>query len=250
MIPSLVADIGNTRIKLGLCSANTVVDTAAVPADNQETWREVLHRWRIQAPASCILTGVHPARRDRLAEWLREQGLHVKLLKYARDLPIRVCLAEPDKVGIDRLLDAVAARSRTNHRPAIVIDAGSAVTVDLVDEAGVFRGGAIFPGMRMMALGLHQYTALLPEIETPAAPPDVPGGSTSAAMAAGIFWSVAGGIEKLVEQMSNTLPSRPKLFLTGGDAALLHPVLRPEMELWPAMTLEGIRLAAAGLSVP
>jgi type III pantothenate kinase len=144
----------------------------------------------------------------------------------------------------------VAARSRTNHEPVIIIDAGSAVTVDLVDEEGAFQGGAILPGMRVMANGLHSYTALLPQIETPAKPPDVLGTSTIAAMEAGIFWSVAGGIEKLIEQISRELRGPPRVFLTGGDAPLLRTVLQSDVELWPSMTLEGIRLSAANLPAP
>ena len=92
----------------------------------------------------------------------------MRVLQYAGELPLRVELEKPDHVGIDRLLDAVAVNSRRAPGvPAVIIDAGSAVTVDLVDGAGAFRGGAILPGLRLMAKSLHDYTALLPLIELP-----------------------------------------------------------------------------------
>jgi type III pantothenate kinase len=163
-------------------------------------------------------------------------------------LPLQVRLEKPDYVGIDRLLDAVAANSR---RPAgtsaVIVDAGSAVTVDALDENGAFVGGAILPGLRLMAATLHEHTALLPQIDVPRHPPSSPGKSTIAAMEAGIFWAVAGGIRALIEQYAAAASAPPRVFLTGGDGPVLQTVL-PEAQLWPTMTLEGIRLSAEALA--
>jgi type III pantothenate kinase len=162
-------------------------------------------------------------------------------------LPLRVLLERPDHVGIDRLFDAVAANSRRPAgTPAVVVDAGSAVTVDWLDETGAFRGGAILPGLRLMAQALHDYTALLPLIEPPRDIPPLPGTATPPAVAAGIFWAVVGGIEVLIRRYAEGAGVRPDAFLTGGDAPVLHRAL-PRLHLWPAMTLEGIRLTAEAL---
>ncbi|HJT75951.1 MAG TPA: hypothetical protein VJ739_02020, partial [Gemmataceae bacterium] len=83
---------------------------------------------------------------------------------------------------------------------------------------------------------------LLPLIDTPAAPPSLPGTSTPEAMAAGVFWAVVGGIRALTEEYAARTSARPEVFLTGGDAPLLHATLDPAAQLWPTMTLEGIRL--------
>ena len=242
--PDLVVDVGNSRIKWGRCAGGRIADTAALPADAPEAWGAQLAVWGLGGPLSWAVTGVHPARRDALADWARRRGDAVEVVGEAR-LPLRVRLEHPQRVGIDRLLDAVAANSR--RRPgvhAVVVDAGSAVTVDWLDRDGAFAGGAILPGLRLMALGLHEYTALLPLIEVSSVPP-VPGTSTPAAMAAGIFWAVAGGVRALVEQLASQAGTRPDVFLTGGDGPLLHPALGPDVQLWPAMTLEGIRLSVA-----
>ena len=61
-----------------------------------------------------------------------------------------------------------------------------------------------------------------------------------------IFWAVAGGVRALIEQLAARAGARPDVFLTGGDGPLLHPALGPDVQLWPAMTLEGIRLSVAG----
>lgn len=98
-----------------------------------------------------------------------------------------------------------------------------------------------------MALALHQYTALLPLIETPRKLPSLPGTSTRAAMAAGIVWATGGGIKSLIEQYSRLTAVPPHLFLTGGDGPLLRRMFDSTVEHLPDLTLEGIRLTAESL---
>src|SRR5262249_29792757 len=151
------------------------------------------------------------------------------------------------KVGMDRILNAVAAKNRVQRdRSIIIIDAGSAVTVDWVDDTGTFRGGAIFPGLALMAKALHDYTALLPQVRYPEPNPRLPGTNTRAAIEAGIYWAVAGGIRALVRRLrlSSLAGLHPVVFLTGGDASLMESVMDTSVHVWPEMTLEGIRLAA------
>src|SRR5262249_23797237 len=148
----------------------------------------------------------------------------VAVVNDPRLLPLEVRLSHPERVGIDRLLNAVALRKRLPFpAPAVLVDAGSAVTVDWVDATGAFCGGAIFPGMRLMARALHDYTALLPEIATPMSAPALPGTTTPDAMSAGIYWATAGGIRSLCQQLGRLAGEggRPRIFLTGGDAPAL-----------------------------
>jgi type III pantothenate kinase len=245
--PDLVVDVGNTRVKWGRCAADRITETASLPADADASWQEQLARWGLTGPLRWAVTGVHPRRRDGVAAWARQRGDAVRILDAPEDLPLRVLLEQPQRVGVDRLLDAVAANSRRRPgTPAVIVDAGSAVTVDWVDENGAFAGGAILPGLRLLTLALHEHTALLPLIEVPPGPPALPGTSTPAAMAAGVFWAAAGGIRALIGELTARAGSRPDVFLTGGDGPVLHAALGPEVQHWPAMTLEGIRLASLG----
>jgi type III pantothenate kinase len=247
MTPDVVVDVGNTAIKWGRCADGHVTETCSLPPDSAPAWREQAATWRLTSPTIWVVTGVHPQRRSAFAEFAGQRGDIVHVLSAASSLPLRVALEKPDHVGIDRLLDAVAANScRCLASPAVVIDAGSAVTVDWLDEEGVYRGGAILPGFRLMAAALHEHTALLPPITPPRAAPGLPGTSTIAAMSAGIFWAVAGGVRALIEQYAAGAKRTPQLFLTGGDGPVLHTIL-PEAEPWPTMTLEGIRLSAEAL---
>jgi type III pantothenate kinase len=248
MTPHVVVDVGNTRIKWGRCSPDAVVESASLPPDDPAAWQEQLERWSLPSGSRWVLAGVHPARRERLADWLRQRGESVRVVKQPAELPLRTLLAEPEKAGIDRLLDAVAAnRRREPDHAAVIVDAGSAVTVDCVDETGAFAGGAILPGLRLMAKSLHDYTALLPQFEPPREVPIFPATGTLAAMETGIFWAVAGGAGAMIRRLQTQGVTRLTVFLTGGDAPLLHHVF-PTAVLWPAMTLDGLRWTAETLS--
>jgi type III pantothenate kinase len=247
MKPALVVDVGNSRIKWGLCRDSG--PSVSLPPDDPIAWQQQIDAWKLTGRLDWAVSGVHPHRRDRLMEWIKERGDAVVLVDDWRSLPLPVRLDHPEKVGIDRLLNAVAVKERLRGSssegiPAVIVDAGSAVTVDWLDDSGAFSGGAIFPGVRLMAHALHDYTALLPLIEIAGPVPPLPGLSTPAAMQAGIFWAVAGGIRSVIKQLAARAPMFPALFLTGGDAALLQTALDPGFLLWPGMTLEGIRIAA------
>jgi type III pantothenate kinase len=251
MTPDVVADVGNSRIKWGLCVGGSVRATCALPPEEPAVWEQQRQRWDLTEDCQWVVTGVHPPRRGQFVAWLRQCGQRLQVLDKPEDLPLRVSVARPEQVGVDRLLDAVAANSRRPAGvPAVIIDAGSAVTVDLVDAGGAFAGGAIVPGLRLMAQALHDYTALLPLIEPPLpegrASPPLPGTTTTTAIEAGIFWAVAGGVEAILREYRRHGGCSVEVFLTGGDGAALQAIL-PFAHLWPAMTLEGIRLSAEAL---
>jgi type III pantothenate kinase len=247
MKPDVVADVGNSRIKWGLCRGGAIQKSCSLPADGIAAWLEKIKEWQLTGSLRWAVAGVHPTRRDHLIGWLHQRGDSVVVVDDPRDIPLRVDLPRPDHVGVDRLLDAVAANSRrTPGQPAAIVDAGSAITVDRLDETGTFLGGAILPGMRLMAEALHAHTALLPMVETPRRIPHFLGKDTRTAIEAGLFWGAYGGIERILREYSLFGGPTLKVFFTGGDSLLFKPAF-PEAEFWPEMTLEGIRLSAEAL---
>jgi type III pantothenate kinase len=251
----VVVDVGNTRIKWGRCLEGAVVERVSLSPDNM-AWQKQLKEWGISEKLHWALSGVYPTSRDRLAAWLDEHGHQVTLIKDHEQLSLLIDVQYRERVGIDRLLNAVAALSRVgNPQPSIIVDAGSAVTVDWVSEKGVFQGGAIFPGFRLMSRSLKFDTAQLPLVHVTETNPRLPGKNTEMAIQAGIFWAVAGGIKALIRQLVARHGSTDrKIFLTGGDAGLLAPVMDTDVVYWPEMTLEGLRIAAeqytGGLTPP
>jgi type III pantothenate kinase len=236
----IVADIGNSRIKWGRSSAGAIDAHVSLPSDDSEAWSRQWDAWQL-TDAAWAVASVAPPTRDRFVQWLQSRSTNVRIVESFRDIPVEVAVERPDKVGLDRLLNAAAANARRGaEQNALIIDAGSAVTVDHIDRQGVFRGGAIFPGLRLMSSALHDYTAQLPLVDVRGRRPP-PGTETSAAIETGVLHAVVGGIDRLLDDMRQ---GSDIVFFTGGDAALLAPHLKTPTTIWPEMTLEGIRLAA------
>ncbi len=229
-----VADIGNTRIKIAEHSEAGLLQPEAVPLE--------FRREGLKEPTGWIIAGTNPQVRDRFADHLRCDGHKVSIIDDYRSLPLAVQVDAPQKVGIDRLLNAVALLKKIpSGTPFAIVDAGSAITVDFVDADHVFRGGAIMPGYRLMAKALNDYTARLPFITSfPEREPALPATNTIDAINAGLHFAVHGGINAIIERLAQSF-GQLKVFIAGGDAPLLKKLdCRPEMA-GPFLTLEGIR---------
>jgi len=249
MTPDVVVDIGNTRMKWGRCEAGRVADVIRLPLDDAAAWDSELAKLPLPRPFArkWAVASVNPAAHHRFARWSANHG-ETAIFENYKQLPIRVNVDEPAKVGIDRLLGAIAAaRLSPAATPAITVDIGTAVTVNLIDREGVFQGGAIFPGPRLMARSLHDFTAKLPLIEPAIPSTPLPGKNTKDAILHGIEEALVGGIHALVSQYADLDSQPPWLFLTGGAHHLLgnySSLCVVTMTSVPTLTLEGIRIAA------
>jgi type III pantothenate kinase len=155
--------------------------------------------------------------------------------------PIRTTLPEPEKVGIDRLCAAGAAYGRL-AQACVVVDLGTAVTIDCVDDEGIFRGGVILPGTRMQAAALHRATAQLPEV-TLREPDWVFGRNTEEAIIGGIVYGLRGAIRERVEAYATELGQWPLVVFTGGDAPLMKMDEGFVQAIVPGLCLVGIARA-------
>lgn len=252
MRPDVVVDIGNTRVKWGRCARGAVAEAAALPPGDPAAWAAQAEAWGLGRGTRWAVGGVNPPVAEAVVRWAEAAGGACHWFRRPSELPITLAVDEPDAVGIDRVFGALAARSLAPPgTPAVTVDVGTAVTVNLVDAAGVFRGGAIFPGPRLMAVALHQYTAKLPLVEVAA--PDLrgePARNTAAAIRQGIYDAIGGGVYGLVGAYAGFSGAEPWLFVTGGGAGLLEgfssPAVAHEVRE-PALNLIGLRLAAEAL---
>jgi type III pantothenate kinase len=258
----LLADVGNTRIKLAVFEDHGVgagprrlprvgrrqdlMSRDFRPA-NLETWLAGV----APGPAVMLVASVHEAAAVRLeaavAEVSATRHRAVRQRRIAHgDLPLEVSVAEPHRVGIDRLAGAAAAAlAKDPGRPAVVVDCGTATTVNLVSAAGAFLGGAILPGPALMARALAEGTSRLPEVAAldHAPPPPLPGRSTQEAIAAGIGWGIRGAVARLVAEARRSFAEEPQVILTGGSAGIVRDCLPDALEL-PDLVLAGIAVAA------
>jgi len=255
MTPTLLAvDIGNARMKVGLFASfagDALPEPArTLPLDGETPQFDRLTSWlndMADRKLPWFLASVNRPGASRLIQWLREHrpGDTVTLLS-AGDLPLTVRLKRPDMAGIDRLVDAVAAnRLREHGRAAVIVDVGTAITVDLVSADGAFLGGSILPGLAISARALNEFTDLLPLVdisELSESPPAL-GTTTEDALRSGLFWGTLGAIRQLIEQLARDAGACPQVFLTGGAGSAVAQLLGPDAQYVPHLTLAGIALS-------
>ena len=253
--PLIAVDIGNSRIKFGLFSGQGAnaglpepertfdIQPQIDPLDGLESWLGAEGVTNV----SWWIGSVHRRAASRLVDWLRDHGAQDITLLASVDLPLVISLPRPDMVGIDRLLGAMAAnRLRPANTAAVVVDLGTAITVDMVSAEGAFLGGAILPGIGLASRALHEFTDLLPlmDMQSLAEPPAPLGTNTVEAMKSGIYWGAVGGVRHLIGLLSAGVSPAPRVFLTGGAAPSVAKLISTEAVYVPNLVLSGIALAA------
>lgn len=252
-LPSLLlVSVGNTRTRFARNDRDDVQPAEAIP--NAELPRLLAELRAAAADRRVMLASVNDPVADQVQAALEQAGGVVVRLGRTGGLPIPMehALEHPVTVGQDRLLSALGAYSRS-EQACVVIDAGTAVTVDFVDGVGVFQGGAIAPGVRMMLRAMHEHTAALPEVElSPSLLPaegGVPfGRSTPQAMTIGAVNAVRGLAHTLIDRYAEFYEAYPRVIATGGDAALLFDNDPLVEHIVPDLTLVGM-LAACRIAL-
>lgn len=247
-------DIGNTNIRVGrivdgLLNVRVIPNRfGKTPADvdlqNQQFVEKELVSWLNDAqPVSWLGVSVHRHAETQLREIVtrRFPGTLIDVLR-REQIPIQLDLNSPETVGTDRLLTAWYASS-LQLGPSIAVDAGSAVTIDWVDQQQVFRGGMIFPGMRLAAKILHDATDALPEVpvDDPWATQEcVYGRDTRTAIQTGLLWSQWGGICQGVKRLQMLVENQAKVTLTGGGILPYLNLLPTDWHFDPELNLKAL----------
>lgn len=261
----LAIDVGNSRAKFGIWLTERPTGEAAdfltaVPLAKDVDLPRKVKGWLQSVDTDVdrlVIAGSNPQPvHVLLNSWLKREFRMTHIQSY-HQIPLEMDVQRPETVGIDRLLTAVAVRARQEvAAPVIVVDAGTATTVNLTTSDGVFRGGAILPGMRMAARALHEYTAALPLIDADSLfdgdiPIDaaqslqMPGRQTTAAIENGIFWGHLGSIKELIAHLVNRLPdfesvpSNVSLTMTGGGSRQLAALI-PNANYEDSLALAGL----------
>ncbi len=245
---TLVIDVGNSRMKWGLAGPHGWVTAGITP--NSEIGTLSLRDWH-SLPRPMRAVGVNvagEAARVRVeAQLTRWRLVPDWLTASAAACGVTNRYAHPTQLGPDRWASLVAARRRsltTDLFPpaCVVVNAGTAVTIDSLDAEGAFRGGLILPGMRLMLRTLAENTAALK------GPPgdfrEFPD-NTADALYSGAMQAICGAIEQMRRQI-DTNPAQVRVYLAGGAAAEIAPHLNPPVEVVDYLVLEGV-LALAGV---
>jgi type III pantothenate kinase len=244
----LAISVGNTRTRVGVFRENSLEQTATFVNTDEASLAKGVMGFEVRDPKSAVvIASVNPEVSTRLEMAIasRIEARGGELYRIGRDLsiPIVNALRDDSTVGQDRLLNALGAYSRAKQA-CIIVDAGTAVTVDFVDGEGVFQGGAIAPGLGMMLRALHDRTAALPEIAfEPVPESETFGKDTTHAMRLGVQSAVRGMVRVLAERYAEAFGAYPQIVATGGDAGALFEGDDVIEHIVPDLTLMGIHAA-------
>ncbi|MEX0653330.1 MAG: type III pantothenate kinase [Phycisphaeraceae bacterium] len=242
----LAVSVGNTRTRVGAFVEDKLVESATLEnrrdGDLGEAMEHAFSPLRENKQAVVLLSSVNPPATERIEAQIAKH-LKREVLRVERDVPIPIGrqLDREAIVGEDRLLNAAAAFD-VIKQACVVVDAGTAITVDFVDGAGTFHGGAIAPGAQLMLDALHQRAAQLPEVEFER-PLDVIGHNTVEAMRVGVFQGLRGMVRELVERYAEKAGAFPAVIASGGDADLLFRDYELIDRVVPDLTLNGLAVA-------
>jgi type III pantothenate kinase len=234
----IALDAGNSRIKWGAWDAKWAhqdsVPIAALP--------ELLAAWeQLPGPFAIFASNVAgPQLRAAIDAWAVARGIEAHWISSRKaQCGVRSRYRDPGQLGTDRWASLIAAWQRI-HGAAVVVNAGTAVTIDALDDAGVFHGGVILPGLELMASALARGTAGL--VQTQGAFAQFPD-NTADAIASGALLAVCGAIDRMRSALPKPAGVAP-VVLSGGAAPALAPHLTAPVVRVRYSVLEGLRVIA------
>jgi len=246
----LAIDVGNTHVVVGVFDGAKLVGrwrfASGVSRTEDEFWALIrslsqddgvnLRRVK-RAAISSVVPNLTSVVEKMLQRYLDLEPL---VITAALDFGMPILYEDPLAVGADRLCNAVAGYQQFGG-PLVVIDFGTATTLDVVTEKGEYLGGIICTGLETSAYLLHRYAAKLPKVEL-AFPAELIGRSTENAIRSGLMWGAVEMVDGLVRRLKAELGGSTRTVATGGLARVIVPKLREVDSIEPNLTLHGIRL--------
>lgn len=246
--PIVVIDIGNTHTTIATWKLGQLLTPLSFSTGDATAFEEMFSAHvsgaGVKRPAATVVSSVVPDALSPIRERV-EQIMQIPALVVGDSLPLPLDVNVEDRkaIGVDRVCAAAAAYDRI-QTGCTIIDFGTAVTVDLVDDDGILVGGAILPGLKMQLRALHEFTAQLPLVERDF-PPLPYGRNTKEAIQTGVCRGLAGAVRGIVESYATALNRWPQVVATGGDAEFLAPHCDYIDTLASNLVLRGIGLAYA-----
>jgi len=250
----LAIDVGNSNIVLGVFEGETLVQSWRLQTVRERTSDELgllveglfehsrIERLQVRG---VILGSVVPPLTGTIRQMVQRYfGVTAVVVEPGVNASMPILYENPSGVGADRILNGVAAYEKFGKglgRPLIVVDFGTATTLDAITAKGEYLGGAICPGVTISADALFQRAARLPRIDV-RKPSRVVGRTTVGAIESGLFWGYVGMVEGLVRRMDAELGGNAICVATGGLADVIAPETPLIQHVDPDLTLHGLRI--------
>ena len=233
---NLVLDLGNTYGKIAVCDHNKVVEAATY---EKITSREISYfHIRYSGLEGAIVSSVVNYSRE-IIDYLSNLYSTCIELNHSTPIPLENKYNTPDTLGYDRIAAAVGAYTICPGKNVLVIDAGTAITYDIVTSRGEYMGGNISQGVDIRFKSLNKYTSRLPNLERPEERPPLVGSSTNEAIQSGIINGLLFEMDGFIGAFSKKYP-KLQVVLTGGDAKYFVGKLKSTIFVDPNLNLIGL----------
>lgn len=242
---NLYMDVGNTRIKWRHqeMSRTSVADSLEIL---EAQWRDFPDQRISRVFGSCVRGKQQAGAIDLLSRDVFGLGVGWQVSS-AQSCGVTNAYSNPLSLGVDRWLALIAAHARFPEHTCIVIDAGTAITIDLLEANGRHRGGLIMPGARTMLSSMGKADQLFPDVGinllAAAASPEALTSNTRDALVSGSIFAVQGGVKAVIEKQCRQIGAKIEalpILITGGDLAMLNlDSLRTHIA--PDLVLEGLQ---------
>lgn len=212
----LAVDQGNTLLKLTIFEDGEPLEVCRFSPDAFEDVFSAVEKWNPECGAFCSVGKIN----SRLVESIRMAlGGRLLILSRSTRIPIEIDYSTPSTLGLDRIALAVGASTIYKGETLMVVDSGTAVTLDVVDSKPAFRGGRIAPGIQLRFESLHSHTAALPLVNSEGPLPII-GESTTTSIRSGVVMGLSDEIVETFRQYKENYGCN-RLVLTGGDSGLI-----------------------------
>jgi len=232
---NLIIDVGNTQVKLAVFeNGELVFDTICEKDVVLVELQKIKKHYLIEAS---IISTVALFSKEALLK-IKKIYPHLVLLSHDTTVPFKNLYATPKTLGVDRIAIAAAAVSKYPNKNVLVIDAGTCITYDFINENGSYIGGAITAGVKMRYKSLNEFTDKLPLLD-PTYPKSIIGKSTEESIHSGIVNGVLAEISSIINQYKEQ-NRKLTVVLTGGDTNFLAKRLKNSIFANPIFLLEGL----------
>ena len=222
-------DIGNSLVKIGLFKEDKLYRTENVELSG------ILEFLLENNVRKVIISSV--GQKNSVVSGLKKAYPNLLILSPETKVPMTINYKTPDTLGIDRVAAAIGAIGNYNG-PLVVVDAGSCITCDLIDENNVFSGGTISPGLQMRLQAMHTFTSKLPLLKL-SSPEQLVGNSTNEAMLSGVVNGSREEISGFIRQNQKKYHDL-KVIICGGDAIYFDKIIEFNIFVLPNLVLEGL----------
>ena len=232
---NLAIDIGNSRSKAAIFSSGELIELIVAEKMSVQHLQEVKSRFpALNKVIISTVSNVNP----EVIDYLKSAFPIYLRLDHTTPVPIQNNYLTPGTLGLDRLAAAIGAKDLVPGKDLLVIDAGTALTFDLVESSGTFAGGNISPGLKSRFRALHEFTDRLPLVEESEHWPEI-GQTTEEAVRSGVLSGMILEMDGTIDHFRKKLPGLQPV-LTGGDALFFERRLKNAIFVKFEITLIGL----------